>query len=334
MYDKISMLGVYWQSWSSRWSATAATLDLVTDLDTNCNLVYLCFANPNCSYSKGSKSWSGTGLDFSMDFQIVVDAIKILKTRGITVMLSVGGATYQFNMFPVKPVIDLAQDLGVDGIDLDWEPTLGAQLDQQFSDLIRDYKASLWEGGKLSAAVFSTGAYGKNGDTYQGMNIRGLVSHGSDLNWINLMAYDAGPPPPAGSFDPLGAFTAYRMYYPGPIVFGFEPGPQGWGGHLITLEEVQKNAAFVYKENSKNGIFLWSAQKTTTGSPSVQTILSTAANIWKPKGPPQDGVVVTPNPTLPVATIPSWDAGTNKPMVFTVSLVCGNCKAVNTLTLK
>lgn len=316
-------IGVYWQSWSSAWTANAANLDLVTKLDPQCNLVNIAFVNPSCTYISGSKSWSGTGLDFSMDFQVVVDAITLLKKRGVTVMLAVGGSTYKFTMTSAKPVIDLAHDLGVAGIDIDWEPTLGAQVDLEFELLIPQYRKLLWPGAKLSAAVFSTGAYGKNGDTFQGMNIRGLVSHGSDLDWINLMAYDAGPPPPVGTYDPLGAFTAYRMYYAGPIVFGFEPGQQGWGAHVIDAAEVKRNAEYVYKENPNNGIFIWSAQKETSGSATVQEIIGTAADIWKLKGPPSTPVVVKP---------PSVDKrmfdGTGLP------LVCQNCHAIGRLEFK
>jgi hypothetical protein len=31
-----------------------------------------------------------------------------------------------------------------------------------------------------------------SGDQYRGMNIAGLVTHGSYLDWLNIMAYDCG----------------------------------------------------------------------------------------------------------------------------------------------
>jgi len=324
------MRGVYWQTWSSKWTSAAANLDLVTALDPNCDLVYLAFANPSTTYKQGSLSFGGTGLDFSMDFSVVRDAIKILKTRGVNTLLSVGGATYQFNVnVSAQPVIDLARDLGVDGIDLDWEPTNGAQQDDEFPTLIKNYRAALWPGAKLSAAVFSTGAYGKNGDTYQGMNIKGLVTQGSSLDWINLMAYDAGPPPPQGTFDPLGAFTAYRMYYPGPIVFGFEPGPQSWGGHVIQLDEVKKNVAYVLNENPNNGIFVWSAQKDTNGSVSVSQILKIALSS---SSNPNNNTPVSGGPTSSVPTGKTGPGNMYSGNSWTT--VCANCGATGKIVLQ
>lgn len=279
----------------------------LANIDPRVNVVYLSFANPNTTYKAGSKTLAGTGLDFNQDWAVVAGAISLLKARGVCVMLAVGGATYQFNPnMSVTPVCDLARDLGCDGIDIDWEPTNGARQEDEFPILIQKFRSDLGPTKKLCAAVFSTGAYGKDGDTYKGMNIKGLVQQGSSLDWLNIMAYDAGPPPPQGMYDPLGAFSAYRLYYPGPLVFGFQPGPMGWGGHLITLEEVKKNTAHVFEENKTNGIFIWSYQKNTAGSPSVKDIIDIAATPSVPTEPPK---------AHPKISVPS---------VFTVS--CPKCE--------
>lgn len=314
-------VAVYFQSWSSKWTADSRQMDLAT-IDPKIDIVYLSFANPNSTYKAGQNTFAGTGLDFNQDFGVVRGAIGLLKTRGVTVMLAVGGATYQFNpVSSVDPVCDLAYDLGCDGIDIDWEPTAGAKADQEFPVLIANYRKALWPAAKLSAAVFSTGAYGKDTDHYKGMNIKGLVQNGKDLDWLNLMAYDAGPPPPKGTYDPLGAFTAYRLYYPGPIYFGFQPGPMGWGGHLIQTDEIRKNADFVLNENPQNGIFIWSYQKPTTGSPSVADIINLIDDMDKSPGSP---VSIPSLPSQPEVII-------EVPSLF--SIECPFCKTLIKTTL-
>ena len=57
-------LGVYTQSWSSGWTSTASSMDLA-QIPAPINLVYIAFATPNCTYTAGSNSWAGTGIDFS-----------------------------------------------------------------------------------------------------------------------------------------------------------------------------------------------------------------------------------------------------------------------------
>lgn len=306
-------VGVYFQSWSSKWTSDPATMDL-TLIDPSVTLVYISFANPATKYVKGSRSFSGTGLDFIQDFNVVADSITLLQKRKVTVMLSVGGATYPFStvgssnvMDNYRHVVALARDLGCNGIDIDWEPKNGAAEDAAFSWIIQSFKSYMWSEGKLSAAVFSTGAYGKNGSTYQGMNIKGLTERGSDLDWINLMAYDAGPPPPTGTYSPLGAYSSYRVYYQGPILFGLQPGPMGWGGHLITLDEVKEYVAYVEKESTESGIFIWSYQKNTAGSPSVKEILDLVSKPF---------VTPSPTPSTPITFTP--------PSKFYIA--CHNCK--------
>lgn len=264
---------VYYQTWSSPWVGTAALHDIV-HIDSRISQVILSFADPNTTYSKRN-SFSGTGLNFSSDFAVVKEAIAILKKkRNVQVLLGVGGATYQFNYSsPAKPCVDLAYDLGCDGIDIDWEPSRGAEEDAQFGLLIQKYRTALWSNAFLSAAVFGSGAYPKDGGLWNGLNIKGLKSHGSLLNEVHLMAYDAGPPPPNGGYDPLQAYSAFKLYYPGAILFGFEPGPMGWGSHILSEAEVITNSKAVAK-NSNDGIFIWALQKDTSGSPSVDRIIT------------------------------------------------------------
>jgi len=62
-------------------------------------------------------------LNFSLDFKTVVESIRLLKKRKVTVLLAVGGGSYWSDPKPFNHLgcIDLMNDLGCDGIDIDWE---------------------------------------------------------------------------------------------------------------------------------------------------------------------------------------------------------------------
>jgi chitinase len=82
------------------------------------NAVMVSFAKPDCTYTKGSLSLQGTGLDFSSDGQVVADAIAALKAAqpNTRVLLAVGGATYTgFSAMNTKCIKDIVDDFGFDG---------------------------------------------------------------------------------------------------------------------------------------------------------------------------------------------------------------------------
>jgi len=141
---------------------------------------------------------------------------------------------------------------------------LGGGSVDQWPKIIQSFHDHMQIGGGcklLSAAVWSTGAMQpREGDKFRGMNISGLVEKGSYLNWLNVMAYDCGPP---SQIDPLGCFYTYRVYYPGPLCMGMEVGKMGWGGYLTTKDDVKKAAAYVANDprGSQNGFFIWSYYK-------------------------------------------------------------------------
>jgi chitinase len=84
------------------------------------------------------------------------------------------------------------------------------------------------------------------------------------------MSYDAGP-----SYDTKEAYDAYRSLYKGQLLMGVEVPPESWGGHVITVAELQETAAHI-KANGGDGMMLWSLQK--SGSPSGQTLSTAACN--------------------------------------------------------
>ena len=295
-------VSVYFQTWSSKWVSVGAMMDLANVPD-GVDIVYLSFCMPMCSYLKGSRSFAGTGLQFSMDFDVVKNAIAILKSRKIKTMISVGGATYHyepsFNQAQTIRIWDLCVDLGCDGVDIDWE-SQGISQRQQFVDIINYFHNSRPTSMHLlCAACFSVGAFQPSGNPFNGMNILGLQQAGRYLNWINIMAYDAGGP---DMYDVQAAYEAYKTYYPGLIYIGLEIGPQAWGGDLLKIDQVRKALTI-----SRGNVFIWSLQKPPTGTVSVEDILKEARSLSVVIPP-----VVVPTPPSTVTT--------------STKVSCPNCK--------
>lgn len=303
-------IATYFESWSSTWTSIANSFDL-TNVPSPINLVFLAFATPACNYLQGSYSWKGTGLDFSSDFTVVQNSIGLLRERGVITMLSVGGATYSYDKFNPDNIAALANDLGVDGVDIDWEPSDGTKNAYQLGPIIQQMRSAL-PNSLISLAGFSVGAYVDNfsdgkptGGPYVGMSAPGLNSNGHQLDFINIMSYDA-----SNEYDPTYGFKAYRNLYDGPLLLGFEIPPESWGGHIITLPEVIKHSEFILTDdNINNGVFTWSYQK--IGKPSTIEILNTAKNILTTQSP-------IPPPPLPPPTpsplfIQQWSSGTIYP---------------------
>ena len=284
-------IATYFESWSSVWSSIASSLDL-TNIPSPINIVLLAFATPSCNYIRGSYSWDGTGLDFSSDFNVVQKSISLLRQRGIITMLSVGGASYSYNTFNPNNIAALAQDLGVDGVDIDWEPSDGVKSAWQLGPIIEQMKSSLPETSLLSIAAFSVGAYIDNFSDGKPMGGPYVISNGYQLDFVNIMSYDA-----SNEYDPIYAFKAYRHLYKGPLLLGFEIPPESWGGHILTLPEVINHSKFILTDNfANNGVFTWSYQK--IGNPSSLEILNTAKNIFD--------LSSQSSPSI----IPQWSPGT------------------------
>lgn len=259
-------VGAYFESWYSPYSKTSAALDL-SDIPNTVNIVFLSFVIPSCTYVKDSKNFKGSGLNFSSSFETIKGSIDILKKRDVIVMLSVGGAGPKFDLksFRPKNVVDLALDLNVDGIDIDWEPSEGALKEKDYGIIINSFR-KIYQ-GLLSTASFSVGAYEKSKwSKYSGMAIAGLLSNGHQLDFVNIMSYDAG-----NSYDPMKAFNAYRKYYKGPLLMGFEVPPEAWGGHVIKIDEIKKYTKFLNEQ--KSGMFVWAYKK--KGNPDCMKIIKT-----------------------------------------------------------
>lgn len=282
-------VGIYYPTWNAPWVSKVQDLDLA-NIGTKypgLNWVFISFAKPDMVYRKGQNTFQGTGLDFSMDFQIVKEAIALLRSRNICVMLSVGGATYWSSQKQLNTVdiANLVSDLGCNGVDVDYEaPGDGKILTEAIKMVRKDLPKECY----VSMAAWSTGAYDSDGH-YSGSAIDACKNAPLDL--VNIMAYDAGE-----SYSPKQAWLAYKKIFSGALMMGFEVGQQGWGGYLLTQQDVEEDGKFL-KDNctDEDGAFVWCDKK--EGNPSPQNVISTLVSIFTTSGsdnnPPSSSKSIT-----------------------------------------
>jgi len=288
----------YFETWLATGTWESATYSLA-EIPAYVNTIPLAFAKPDSSYVPGSALQPGAtsavfqpaGLGFAVYPNIAIGAIKVAQSKGQKVLLSVGGATYpNFAGLNVAATIGLVKDLGLDGIDIDFETDPGGCSNLNTSQLSCSTDASListitqLRAGldaipqapghhmTLSAAVWSIGAYGTPTfpttiyipvGSRSGMWVNPLKQVGNKLDEIFLMSYDAGSIiSPAGSptgYVPLNALAAYKAIYSGSIYGGLEVPPEAWGGDVTTV-----NQALIYASNiaqqGESGIMLWALE--------------------------------------------------------------------------
>ena len=262
------MIGVYFESWGCPWTNKAEE-SMLAKIASPIEVVYLSFVRPDICYVKGQYTFANTGLDFSLDFSVVKKAIQILQQKKIKVMIAVGGATFPWDTYKPQNLSDFVFDIGADGIDIDWEPAKGIQSAAQLPVLIQTTRS--YNPTKLiSLAGFSTGCFEPNGDTFRGMNIAGLTQQGQNLDWVNIMAYDAGQ-----GFDVIACYESYRKYFKKELCVGFQVGQQGWGDAMLTLDDVVKVCNYI--KGNKDGCFVWAYFK--SGNPTTKQVLDKASSI-------------------------------------------------------
>lgn len=290
-------IGAYVVTWSMPWQSDFNKLELIVKAPVN--TVYIAFAQPGCNYKTGSNTFAETGLQFNMDFAVVKDAIKLLRSRGVVVMLSVGGATYPFVNFKPADIASLANDLGCDGVDIDWEDPDGISAAPRLTTIINSMRQAL-PNGAISLTVLHVGCYGDGNfvnalppSIYTGVCIPGLQASGNQIDWVNIMSYDAGR-----EYSPTVGFDSYKQYYKGPVNIGESVPPEAWGGNIITLEKVKEHCQHIVKHHANksltavrsDGIFVWNYQK--VGTPSCSDIVNIADPILNGISPPNP----IPNP--------------------------------------
>ena len=235
--------------------------------------VNLAFARPNTGYVKGSYAFdqSIAGFEFiegadngrrsftPQHAQALRNNIAALKARGTQVWVSIGGWAYsqgnEWASFNAARVVDLAQDLGASGVDVDWEASgskcnkqeaasFSCNTDGQIVGIIDRLHSEIRARGAqlgISVAGWSTGAYyvhgtpfeeGKvqEGSPFGGVMYTVVKTQASKLSHVNLMSYDGGE-----HYDPREGYESYRAIFPGPINLGMEIAPEGAGGAMLRI---------------------------------------------------------------------------------------------------
>lgn len=266
------MIGVYYETWACPFASKAEDCALAK-IEKPIDIVFLSFCQPNCTYKKSQGTWSGTGLNFSSDFQVIRQAIQILKQKGIKVLLSVGGASYSFDVFNHKAVAELMYDLELGGMDIDWEPSQGIAVANQFGPILEQAKQYCFPHHMLTAAVFANGVMEpRPNDKYRGVNTTGLQSHGHLLDAICIMAYDGGK-----ELDVIASYQSYFRFQK-PLLLGYQVGKQGWGDALLSLQDVE---AYSSQLRPGDGFFVWAYFK--QGDPNTAQVIATGAKYIKGK---------------------------------------------------
>ncbi|HYO59464.1 MAG TPA: Ig-like domain-containing protein [Archangium sp.] len=266
--------GRMYVGYASSWNTSIYDLT-TTNIPSYYTHLNLAFVRPNTTYRKGSyefdqavagfeftegaTTYSGQKKFTAAQSQALINNISALRARGTQVWISVGGWSYsqgsQWASFDAARVVDLAQDLGASGVDIDWESSgsscnkltaeqFSCTKDAEIAQIITSLYNTIQSRGLslgISIAGWSTGAYYVKGTPFEegkvqwgspfgGTMYSVVKNHGSKLHHINLMSYDGGD-----YYDPREGYESYRAIYSGPIAMGLEIAPEGSGGAVLKL---------------------------------------------------------------------------------------------------
>ena len=275
IFNSQMAIGGYYQSSSAHWAGSENDHS-IAKIPSYITYILISFANPNSNYTPGSNSFGGSGLDFNSDFKVIKAAIALAHKKNPyqKFLLSVGGSTYQWTSPNYIGIIALMIDLGLDGIDIDYEnipscqnvdsDNLSCNTDKQLTDIINNLRAHIPAGKLLTAATLSVGAYGTSlfpnskfgpSSSYAGMWVNPLRNAGDKLDSIFVMSYDASP-----AYSPIDGFRAYKSLFKKNVLIGLEVPPEAWGRYVLNVNDALKYANYA-KDNQGSGVFIWSFHK-------------------------------------------------------------------------
>jgi len=261
------------------------------------NVISIAFMRPDSTYT--SHSFVGTGIDFTSTFDKIKTAIELIRAahNETRIVIGVGGATY-YNWVKLNAtsVAALVVDLGLDGVDIDYEPDTAlcdystcchvvsgqvqCKSDVQYRSVIVALRRALDSRGNnpftgaryiLNAATWSVGAYGEGnfskavphaGRTGMMLNVLNDATSSAALDCLQIMAYNA-----AADYDQLIALAAYQFaastgQFVGPILIGIALPSEASPGPSYTPPQAQQLAAKQVTAGG-NGIMFWYIQGDT-----------------------------------------------------------------------
>jgi chitinase len=255
----------YWPAWSGK----AGAKRLLKEISDKVDVINISFAYPG---RDGNIVWP----DYVKNPKDILNLTRALQKKGKKVLISFGGLGYTgWNL--ESPVIreklvestkKFVDKYGFDGVDIDCEQgfdnTDGREKREKISEFIVELRKRLPKGRYLlTYAAWSIGAYGTPGHEHpewnytnstKGMEVPILKAVKDQLDWISVMAYDAG-----SSYNPIEALNAYKDLMGGSdkVVLGIHPGPQSWpAGYLSPLADTKSWMKYASEAGFK-GIMFW-----------------------------------------------------------------------------
>lgn len=229
----------YWPAWSGQTGAQR----LLNEISDKVDVVNISFAYPT---KDGNIVWPDYAEDNTNG---ILKLIEALHKKGKKVLISLGGAghnDWNFESSAIQKklaanVKKFVEQYGFDGVDIDceqgYDSTQGQKSRSKISELIIELRKQL-PSKLITYAAWSTGAYGTPNHQHpeweyenstRGMEVEILKKAGNQLDWVNVMAYDAFGP--GMNYNPIDALNAYKDLMggrPDKVVLGIHPGPQSW----------------------------------------------------------------------------------------------------------
>jgi len=278
----------YYESWAEL-PVTTASVTQLANLPAALDIVALGFARPDLKFA--GTDLGKTGLQVPFDGTELAEAVALLKARApqMKILLAVGGSGYAatWGQYAPDDVARLVAALGLDGIDLDYEPAapqcgrhngdegvaVTCATDAIWADLIRRTRLVLPRPALLALPAWSVGAYGAGKfqndpppSPFTGSMLwLGRLPEAKAVDLISVMAYEAGP-----SFDPLRSLSAYRAIWPGRLLLGALVPPDHTGGIVYSVEKLKQYTAAV-SNDPLGGMMLYALQSEPPGGASLAT---------------------------------------------------------------
>jgi chitinase len=184
-----------------------------------------------------------------------------MQAKGIKVLIAVGGVSNpDWTNYSATSVASLAKALGVDGIDIDYEPGLGAYSSTEILKILSDTRAALGNEPILSVATTA----GKTGESLgwgiSASDVKAANSQSASIGLINLMSYKS---------EAIECYQAFRNAAASAIInIGIDANTSAVSGgdtQITSISDIKDDVAFLASE-SNAGVMIWVAAISVTNS--------------------------------------------------------------------